>query len=210
MLRRVFVRFAAIAGMSLAAPARGFAQMDSDTATPTARGEGATTMTDTATPSAKTRDLVITRVFDAPVERVWEAWIDPEHVKRWWGPKGFTAPVADMDVREGGTSLVCMRSPEGQDFYNTWTYRKIVPLQLIEFIQNFADEDGNKIAPADAGLPPEIPEEVRHVITFKALAGNQTEMSVTEYGYTVDWVFDLSSAGMNECLDKMATVFTTA
>lgn len=69
----------------------------------------------------KTRDLVVTRVFDAPVERAWKAWSDSEHVKRWWGPEGFTSPVARMDFREGGTSLVCMRSSEGQDFYNTWT-----------------------------------------------------------------------------------------
>jgi uncharacterized protein YndB with AHSA1/START domain len=71
-----------------------------------------------------------------------------------------------MDVREGGTSLVAMRSPEGQDLYNTWTYRSIVPQQRLEFIQNFADEDGNTIAPASIGLPPEIPQEVRHLVTF--------------------------------------------
>ena len=46
------------------------------------------------------RDLVFTRVFDAPLERVWEAWTDSEDIKRWWGPNHFTCPVAKMDVRE--------------------------------------------------------------------------------------------------------------
>ena len=68
---------------------------------------------------------------------------------QWWGPEGFTCPVAKMDFREGGTSLVCMRAPKefgGQDMYNTWSYRKIVPLERIEYILNFTDKDGEKIA----------------------------------------------------------------
>jgi hypothetical protein len=91
----------------------------------------------------------------------------------------------------------------GQDLYNTWTYRKIVPMQLIEFILDWADKDGNRIDPIKMGLPPDMPRDVRHVVTFKAV-GNKTEMTVTEYGYTSDQIFDLSLAGLNECLDKMA------
>lgn len=64
------------------------------------------------------RDLVVTRVFDAPVEHLWQAWSDPEYVMQWWGPEGFTSPLAHMDFREGGTSLVCMRSPA----FETGTY----------------------------------------------------------------------------------------
>jgi uncharacterized protein YndB with AHSA1/START domain len=154
-----------------------------------------------------TKDVVVTRVFDASVDEVWKYWTDSEKVKKWWGPKGFTAPVAKMDFREGGTSLVCMRAPAefgGQDMYNTWTYKKIVPMQIIEFILNFADKDGNKLDPAKMGLPPGIPQDVRHVVTFKALGDNKTEMTVTEYGYTLDQAVDLSKAGLEECLDKMA------
>jgi uncharacterized protein (TIGR02246 family) len=157
-----------------------------------------------------TRDLAVTRVVDAPVEQVWKAWSDPEHVLRWWGPAGFTSPLAKMDFREGGTSLVCMRSPEGQDLYNTWTYRKIVPMQLIEFLLNFADKDGNRIDPATVGLPPDLPQDVRNVVTLKALSDNETEMTVTEYGYTSAQLFDLSKAGLEQCLDKMAASFAAA
>lgn len=155
----------------------------------------------------RTRDLVVSRVIDAPVEQVWRAWSEPELVKRWWGPTMFTCPLARMDFREGGTSLVCMRSPDGQDYYNTWAYRKIEPQQSIEYILNFADKDGNRIEPSDAGLPPDIPTDVRHTVTFRALDGGKTEMVVTEYGYVSDQVLEMSKMGLEQCLDKMAAIF---
>jgi uncharacterized protein YndB with AHSA1/START domain len=154
-------------------------------------------------------EVVVSRVFDAPVELVWRAWVEPERVKQWWGPQGFTAPVAEMDFREGGTSLVCMRAPAeygGQEIYNTWTYRTIVPMQQIEFIQHFADKDGKTVDPAAMGLPPGIPQEVRHVVTFDAKDG-KTEMTVTEYGYTSEQTVEISKAGMEQCLDKMGKEF---
>jgi uncharacterized protein YndB with AHSA1/START domain len=165
-------------------------------------------MTET-TKSGKHRDLVVTRAFDAPVELVWKAWSDAEQVMRWWGPAGFTSPSADMDFREGGTSHVCMRAPKefgGQDMYNTWAYRKIEPHKLIEFILNFTDKDGTKLDPAKMGMLPGIPQDVRHVITFKAVDDNRTEMTVTEYGYTSDQAHDLSKVGLEQCLDKMTVV----
>ncbi|NJO84895.1 MAG: SRPBCC domain-containing protein [Blastochloris sp.] len=153
------------------------------------------------------RDIVITRIFDAPVEQVWKAWSDGEHVMRWWGPTGFTSPRAAMDFREGGTSLVCMRAPKefgGQDMYNTWTYRNIVPMQVIDFIQSFADENGQKIDPATLGLPPEMPQDVRTVVTFKSQGDNKTEIIVTEYDWPVGQMMEMSKMGMEQCLDKMA------
>jgi uncharacterized protein YndB with AHSA1/START domain len=153
------------------------------------------------------RDLSVTRTFDAPLELVWKAWTDPEQVMRWWGPTGFTSPTCEMDFREGGTTLVCMRSPQGQDLYNTWSYRKIDPMERIEFIQNFADQDGKRIAPVEVGLPPEVPQDVRHVVTFTGVGDSKTEMTVTEFGYTSDPIFDISKAGLEQCLDKMAASF---
>jgi uncharacterized protein YndB with AHSA1/START domain len=156
-----------------------------------------------------TYNMAIKRVFDAPVEQVWKAWSESELVKQWWGPNGFTAPVADMDFREGGVSLVCMQAPPefgGMSLYNTWTYGKIVPMEYIEFIQNFADQDGNKVAPSAHGLPPEIPFDVPHVLTFKPLGTNQTEFTVTEYGYPNEQIVEMSRGGMEQCLDKMAAL----
>ena len=151
-----------------------------------------------------TKDMALARTFDAPVEQVWTAWTDSERVMQWWGPTGFTAPVARMDVREGGTSLVCMRTPDGHDLYNTWTYRHVVPQERLEFVQHFSDEAGNQLDPAQLGLPPDIPREVPHVITFRALDENRTELTVTESGYSSDQIVEISRAGMEQCLDKMA------
>jgi pimeloyl-ACP methyl ester carboxylesterase/uncharacterized protein YndB with AHSA1/START domain len=154
-----------------------------------------------------TKDLVMTRVFDAPVESVWKAWSESDQVKRWWGPIGFSCPVAKMDFREGGTSLVAMRAPNGQDFYNTWSYKKIVRHERIEFVLDWADKDGNRIDPASMGLPPDMPKQVRHLITFKSIPGKKTEMTITEFGYTSDQILELSKAGLQQCLDKMAASF---
>jgi uncharacterized protein YndB with AHSA1/START domain len=155
------------------------------------------------------QDVVVTRVLDAPVERAWQAWTDPELVKRWWGPDGFTAPVAKIDFRDGGTSLVCMRAPRqlgGQDMYSTWAYAKIVPMERIEFIHNLADQNGNKIDPLKLGLPADFPQDVRHVVTFKA-QGAKTEIAVTEIGWTPGQMRNLAELGLGQCLDKMAAIF---
>jgi uncharacterized protein YndB with AHSA1/START domain len=160
--------------------------------------------------TTKKFNVVVTRVFDAPVEQVWKAWSDSAQVMRWWGPSGFTSPLARMDFRVGGNSLVCMRAPKeygGQDMYNTWSYQKIDPLERIEFILNFSDKEGNKLDPAKMGLPPGIPPDVPHVIDFKALDGNKTEITVTEYGYTLQEAVGLSKSGLEQCLDKMAASF---
>lgn len=110
-------------------------------------------------------DMVVTRTIHAPRERVWGAWSDPDQVTQWWGPQGFTSPMCQMDFREGGTMLVSMRSDQGWELVNSWTYRSIQPIEPIEFVQGFVDADGKAVTPAQLGLPPTIPDEVRHVVT---------------------------------------------
>jgi uncharacterized protein YndB with AHSA1/START domain len=154
-----------------------------------------------------TKDLSVTRTFDAPVAQVWQAWVDPEYVMQWWAPTGFTSPLAKMDVREGGASLVCMRTPDGHDLYNTWTYDNIEPLKQLDFMLHFADKDGNPINPTDIGLPPGVPHGVRHAITFRDLGDNRTEMTVNEYGYASDEIVAMSKMGLEQCLDKMEAIF---
>ena len=65
--------------------------------------------------SVEERTLVITRVFDAPRPLVFKAWTQPEHIVRWWGPKGFTLTACEMDFRPGGAFRFSMRSPEGTE-----------------------------------------------------------------------------------------------
>jgi len=153
-------------------------------------------------------DMILTRQFDVPKERVWRAWSDADEVMRWWGPEGFTSPMCRMDFREGGTTLVSMRSDQGMEIYNTWTYTSIEPMDRIEFINGFADQHGNRVVPADIGLPPAIPDEVPHVLTFRSIDDAGTELTVHEYGYPYQQTAEMSRMGMDQCLDKMASSFT--
>jgi len=157
-----------------------------------------------------THNVDVTRDFEAPVERVWQAWTESDQVKLWWGPQGFTAPLANMDVREGGTSLVSMRSPDGHDFYNTWTYEKVDQPRRLEFVVRFADQSGTTLDPATIGLPPDIPRDVRHVLVFEPTGASTSRLSVTEYGYGTRETAEMSKMGLEQCLDKMAASFSQA
>jgi hypothetical protein len=112
-----------------------------------------------------------------------------------------------MDVRVGGTSLVCMRAPNefgGQDLYNTWTYEVVAPNQRLVYLSHFADKDGNRLDPGAHGMPPGTPDEIRNENLFKALGSGQTELIVTEFDWPVGQMMEMSQAGLEQCLDKMA------
>jgi uncharacterized protein YndB with AHSA1/START domain len=158
----------------------------------------------------QTWEVTARRTFAAPVGAVWAAWTEPDLIRRWWGPEGFTCPVARMDVRVGGVSLLAMQAPEqygGGRTYNTWSYSAVEPAARLEYVMRFADEAGTTISPADAGIPPGVPDAVPHVVTFTAHPGGGTEVSVTESGYTTAAARDMSQTGLDQCLDKLAAVF---
>lgn len=154
------------------------------------------------------------RVISAPVGEVFAAWIRPESVMRWWGPMGFTCPVAELDVREGGTSLVAMRPPAEAnmpDFYNTWSYTRVEENRRLEFVSRFVTASREALTPAEAGIPGDgIPDAVPHVVTFEPLDGSTSRVTVIESGYTAQLARDLSAAGMQQCLDKLAALFPAA
>jgi uncharacterized protein YndB with AHSA1/START domain len=78
------------------------------------------------------REIVLTRVFDAPRELVFKAWTDPKHMAQWWGPKAFTNPVCQMDLRPGGAWRIVVRSPDGIDYPLKGVFREIVePERLV-------------------------------------------------------------------------------
>ena len=87
----------------------------------------------TASPESSTtdRELVATRVFDAPRGLVFSLWTDPEQIGQWWGPRGFTTTTASMDVRQGGVWRFCMHGPDGTDYPNRITYTEIVEPERI-------------------------------------------------------------------------------
>ncbi|HET9850029.1 MAG TPA: SRPBCC domain-containing protein [Candidatus Saccharimonadales bacterium] len=146
------------------------------------------------------------RVLPAPRDKVWQAWTDPEIIKKWWGPAGFSAPVAEIDLRVGGKYLYCMRgsiSPgqPQQDFYSGGEFLEIVPLEKIALTDYFTDKDGSFVKPSAYGMG-EMPEKMHVTITFEDAGENQTKLTI-RYAEEIP---DEHRAGMiqgwDETLDK--------
>jgi uncharacterized protein YndB with AHSA1/START domain len=79
------------------------------------------------------REIVITRVFDAPRELVFEAFTDPKHISLWWGPRGFTTTVHEMDVRPGGVWRLTMHGPDGADYRNRIVFLEVERPERLVF-----------------------------------------------------------------------------
>lgn len=147
--------------------------------------------------------LYINRVFDAPLEKVWKAWTDPEIVKKWWGPKDFTAPVVKIDFRVGGSYLYCMRSPHGEDNWSTGVYQEILPLERIVLTDSFADEEGNVVPASNYGMIGDWPLELKVTVTFQEEDG-KTRLTLQHTGFPDHQNMSMAKSGWNESLDKFA------
>jgi uncharacterized protein YndB with AHSA1/START domain len=157
----------------------------------------------------ETYSVRVTRTFEAPVGRVWKAWTDPADLRAWWGPSGYVCTRATADVRPGGRIFVTMKAPEafgGFEQHSTWNFADVQPPRSIRYVFNFADADGNRLSPADVGIPVGVPADGEHQVILTALGNGRTRLEMTEYGYTDADARDLSLAGLEQCLDKMATV----
>ena len=97
----------------------------------------------TAAAATTSSEFVITRVFEATRELVWQAFTEPERMQRWWGPKGFTVIAANMDLRPGGLYHYGMRAPDGSTMWGKFVYREIVRPERIVLVNSFSDEAGN-------------------------------------------------------------------
>jgi uncharacterized protein YndB with AHSA1/START domain len=85
------------------------------------------------------RDLVLTRLIDAPRARLYEAWTRPELLKQWFAPLPFTTPFAELDVRPGGANLITMRGPDGVDLPNRGVYLEVVPNERLVFTDAYVE-----------------------------------------------------------------------
>lgn len=83
--------------------------------------------------AAESRELILTRLIDAPPGKVYSAWTEPALLKQWFCPKPWTVASAELDVRPGGASAIVMRSPEGQEFPSTGVYLEVVENQRLVF-----------------------------------------------------------------------------
>lgn len=90
-------------------------------------------MTTVAASSISNRELVLTRLIDAPREKVYRVWTDPELLKQWFAPLPYTTPVAKLDVRPGGANLIVMRDPQGNDMPNAGVYLEVIKNEKLVF-----------------------------------------------------------------------------
>lgn len=115
------------------------------------------------TSSTADRELVFTRVFDAPRELVYEAWTNPHHMAQWWGPNGFRNTIQEMDVRPGGVVRFVMHGPDGTDWPNLITYVEVVPQERL--VYDHGDEGK--------------PNQFRVTAQFEAVERNKTRLTMT-------------------------------
>lgn len=157
---------------------------------------------------AKKDKLVIERIFNAPVEKVWKYWTEPELFKKWWGPKDFTCPVAEIDFKVGGKSLSCMRgvaTPGGEirDFWSTGTYKEIIPMKKIVTTDSFADKKGNIVPATHYGMNSKMPLEMLITVTFEDAGEGKTKMTLRHEGIPAGKDRDGANIGWSQSFDKL-------
>ncbi|MCX2184210.1 SRPBCC family protein [Streptomyces sp. SKN60] len=145
------------------------------------------------------RELVITRTFDAPVTRVWEAWTRPEHVRQWYGAAALTMSVCDIDLRPGGAWRWGQRGPDGQEIVFSGTYEEIVPSERLVYTELFEQ------------MPDADP--VRVILSFDATPDGGTALTSTSFWPTTEIRDQALAAGMEsgvrEQYDRLAGYLRT-
>lgn len=148
--------------------------------------------------------VVIERTFNAPVDLIWQMWTQPEHFKQWYGPQGFTVPVAEMDVRVGGKRLICMASPDGRmKMWTTGEFVEIVPNERLVYTESPADENGQVIPPS--ALPEGFPA-MTEVTVLLAAVERGTKMVMTHAGTPAA---SGANEGWNQAFAKLAAYIET-
>jgi len=141
----------------------------------------------------KPEPLLISRTFPAPRDLVFKAWSSAEHMKRWFSPEGYSVPEAEIDFRPGGVFAICMRSPEGQDFWSRGSYIEISPPDRLVFTTGVAVGDSQKFT-------------AHTTVTFE-IDGAGTRMTVHQVYDIHDEAFlfavEGASEGWRTTLDKL-------
>ena len=143
---------------------------------------------ETATAAA---ELVIRRIFDAPRRFVFEAWTDPEHLARWWGPQGFAIIDCKAEVRPGGVWHRTMRSPEGNVIRKHGVYREIVAPERLVFTYVSDDAEGNP------------GPETLVTVTFADVRG-KTRLTLRQTLFESVAARDAHHVGWTSCLERVA------
>jgi uncharacterized protein YndB with AHSA1/START domain len=153
--------------------------------------------------NSASQSVLIVRSFDAPVDLIWQMWTDPNHFAAWYGPDGAAVPVAKMDVRVGGTRLVCMevQTPNGAtQMWFTGEYLEVVENERLVYTESMSDEKGNVVSPSDMGMPAGHPATTEVRVELEDLGG-RTKMVMTHAGIPSD---SPGAAGWGMAFDKLA------
>ena len=141
--------------------------------------------------------IVVSRTFEAPLELLWKAWTEPEHFMNWYGPRGFTAPTCEIDLREGGRHLWSMLSSNGRQMYFTGIYKEVVPMERLVFTDSMSDAEGNVMSPEMMGEGMHTTLVV--TVTF-AHADGKTTVTVSHVGE------EHARMGWEQAFDKLTAV----
>ena len=146
-------------------------------------------------------EVVIHRVFDLPVNKVWRALTESEEFKKWWGPRGFSCPSSQIESRVGGKYLNCMRGPDGKEWWSTGVVKELKAEKKLVLSDSFADKNGNVKSASDYGLPGDWPREF--LITFELEeADGATKLKLHHEGIPEE-AHDDCVKGWNESFDKL-------
>ena len=133
--------------------------------------------------------LIVTTVFAAAPERVWELWADPRQLERWWGPEPYPATVVDHDLRPGGHVSYYMTSPDGEQLKGYWHVLEVDAPHHLRLEDGFADADG---APNE-----ELPVS-RFVVTIERVDDERARMTMTAVYETSGDLEKVLAMGMEE------------
>lgn len=148
------------------------------------------------------KSVVIERTFDAAIELIWQLWTEAEHFQSWYGPQGFSIPVAEMDVQVGGKRLFCMASPDGSmKMWFTGEYLEVSPTERLVYTESMSDENGNVMPPPSA----DHPGTTEVTVQLEALDG-QTKMTMTHAGIPAD---SPGASGWEQAFAKMGEHIAT-
>jgi len=144
-----------------------------------------------------TAPFTITRVVDAPRDKVWRAWTEVERLRQWWGPKGFAVTHCKVDLRPGGIMHFCLRMPDGGEMWGKFVYREIVKPERLVLIDSFSDKDGGTTVHP---MSPDWPREMLTKVTCEAQGG---KTRVTVQWVPVDASTDIERKTFDEGRDSM-------
>jgi uncharacterized protein YndB with AHSA1/START domain len=149
-------------------------------------------MKTTTMPASETRELVITRLINAPASKLFRAWTEPELMKQWYCPRPWTTPVIETDVRPGGSSYVKMQGPNGETHDSRGVYLEVIPNKKIVFTAAYTS----------AWQPSEKPF-MTAIVTFEE-EGGQTQYTARALHWTTEDVKTHEKMGFREGWGKAA------